>query len=565
MSNPELSKTDTAQVLNKLRAQHANKTCFDCNSKNPSWASVTYGIFICIDCSAIHRSLGVHLSFVRSTTLDAMWSWPQLRAMQLGGNGNANHFFQQHNCNIKDPSQKYNSRVAQLYRDKLSQTVSNSFKVYGYVLDLPNLSTSSSATRDRLNSTNEDVEDSQDFFDEASLSSLKISNQSSTVNHDYVESSISTKNNAIKQAQDGPNVSASLSSATKLSDYKPSVIGKKTTATKKGFGAKRGLGAQKVSTDFAKLEQEAILSGQLRESSNLASSKSGQSSSNLSPEEQEEKLNSIGLAYQEKQKITENRLKSSDPNKVAQLERLGMGFSNIGGNRSSAISHSAITDMKTIEQVSPNGGSSSLSRNKDPYSYDSFMNDLGFASPNTSSNKFKDLKTDDDDFWNENGGSFGGSSKNKSKKPDIMETITTIDMDRSHNRSRTTKPAITSSYGSNRNNSDYNNKSGQSSEEAQKKFGNAKAISSDQYFENDRSSFDDRNNSRRFEGSRGISSDDYFGRSTDRDVSMGSNFNSVNMYDIKEGVKDSVTKIAGRLSNIANDVVKTINKMDVMS
>lgn len=46
---------------------------------------------------------------------------------------------------------------------------------------------------------------------------------------------------------------------------------------------------------------------------------------------------------------------------------------------------------------------------------------------------------------------------------------------------------------------------------------------------------------------------------------MGSNFNSVNMYDIKEGVKDSVTKIAGRLSNIANDVVKTINKMDVMS
>ena len=73
-----------------------NSSCADCGCNEAgsvTWSSINIGVTICINCSGIHRTLGVHISKVRSLTLDS-WELETVAIMKGLGNLKVNKIYE---------------------------------------------------------------------------------------------------------------------------------------------------------------------------------------------------------------------------------------------------------------------------------------------------------------------------------------------------------------------------------------------------------------------------------------------------------------------------------------
>ncbi|EFN56385.1 hypothetical protein CHLNCDRAFT_14705, partial [Chlorella variabilis] len=84
-------------ALRRLLELPANRACADCGGagagSRPTWASINCGVFICMRCAGVHRGMGVHISKVRSCSLDT-WLPEQVEFMARTGNALGNAYWE---------------------------------------------------------------------------------------------------------------------------------------------------------------------------------------------------------------------------------------------------------------------------------------------------------------------------------------------------------------------------------------------------------------------------------------------------------------------------------------
>ena len=114
------SNPDIPDILKK----EGNSECVDCATPNPKWASMNNGIFLCLKCAGVHRSLGMSISLIRSLQIDT-WSEKQLLYLTKGGNDNFKKNLKEFNIDPATASVdiKYKSKAADYYRRFLKNEV----------------------------------------------------------------------------------------------------------------------------------------------------------------------------------------------------------------------------------------------------------------------------------------------------------------------------------------------------------------------------------------------------------------------------------------------------------
>ncbi|WRT68227.1 uncharacterized protein IL334_005203 [Kwoniella shivajii] len=119
MSRQDKATTErNARILRDLVKQPDNKSCADCRKNDARWASWNLGVFLCIRCSGIHRSMGTHISKVKSIDLD-IWTPEQMESIQKWGNRLANMYWEKHlKAGHVPPDHKIESFIRSKYESR---------------------------------------------------------------------------------------------------------------------------------------------------------------------------------------------------------------------------------------------------------------------------------------------------------------------------------------------------------------------------------------------------------------------------------------------------------------
>ncbi|EAS30603.3 zinc finger protein gcs1 [Coccidioides immitis RS] len=121
---------ETKSKLALIQKSKGNDRCCDCGAPSPQWASPKFGTFICLNCAGIHRGLGVHISFIRSITMDA-FKMAEIQRMEHGGNESWKQFFDGHSTTMAEGTtfddatikERYSGDVGEEWKARLTAKV----------------------------------------------------------------------------------------------------------------------------------------------------------------------------------------------------------------------------------------------------------------------------------------------------------------------------------------------------------------------------------------------------------------------------------------------------------
>ena len=183
-SNPGRKVRSAEQIL----VIPGNEVCGDCGALGPQWASINWGVVLCIECGGIHRSLGVHITKVRGIKLD-VWDPEILKVMAELGNSIVNSILEAKvGDRVKPKEQDTRATKEQWIKDKYVAKVfiNRKTKRAGKEKD---------TEKEALDKDEKDIDTSNDDTDDSSLleSVLKASTLSGASSSSWIGSAPALK------------------------------------------------------------------------------------------------------------------------------------------------------------------------------------------------------------------------------------------------------------------------------------------------------------------------------------------------------------------------------------